>query len=268
MLAQLKISKWGGRKTDKSITAEVEAAHGARDSGRFSKVLVAKDLLQPIDQFASRLREYHHTMTLPWTDSGARLLPAAHFMEYSKKMREAKTEYAALVQTFVKNYPTEVQAARNRLGSMYDPGDYPDPLDIGQEFGIEVSITPVPTGNDFRVDIGNEAVEEIRGQINDSIAMKQAEAVKATFDRVREVVSKMHERLADPKAIFKDTLVTNVGDLTKVLAGLNITSDPRIDKIAKFMQEELIIPPSLLRSRLSTRAKVAEKAGELLAQLP
>lgn len=268
MLAQLKISKWGGRKTDKEVTAAVEAAHGARDSGRFNKALVSKALLQPIDQFASRLREYHHTMTLPWNDSGARLLPAAHFMDYSKKMREAKIEYTNLVNAFVQKYPVEVQAARNRLGSMYDPEDYPDPSDINKEFGIDVSITPVPTGNDFRVDIGNEAIEEIRGQINDSIAMKQAEAVKATFDRVREVVSKMHERLSDPKAIFKDTLVTNVSDLSKVLVGLNITSDERIDKVAKFMQDQLVLPPSLLRGSNHIRAKVAEKAGELLAQLP
>jgi hypothetical protein len=268
MLAHLKISQWGGRKTDQTVTAAVEAAHGARDSGRFNKMLVDKGLLKPITQFTSRLREYHHTMTLPWTDSGARLLPAAHFMDYSKKMREAKIEYATLVRTFEQKYPIEVQAARNRLGSMYDAGDYPDPSDISKEFAIDVSITPVPTANDFRVEFGIEAVEEIRGQINDSIAVKQAEAVKATFDRVREVVSKMHERLSDPKAIFKDTLVTNVSDLSKVLVGLNITNDPLIDRVAKTMQDQLVLPPSLLRGSNHIRAKIAEKAGELLAQLP
>jgi hypothetical protein len=145
-------------------------------------------------------------MTLPWTDSGARLLPAAHFMDYSKKMREAKIEYATLVRTFEQKYPTEVQAARNRLGSMYDAGDYPDPSDISKEFGIDVSITPVPTANDFRVDVGDEAVNEIKQQINNSIAEKQADAVKATFDRVREVVSKMHERLSDPTFVVNSTI--------------------------------------------------------------
>ena len=268
MLATLCIQQWHARKTDKDVTQEVETKHGAHDSGRFSKALVSKDLLAPIAKFTSRLREWHYGMTLPWTDNGARLLPATMFLDYSTKVRQAKTDYANLVDAMVRAYPAEVQAARARLGTMYNPDDYPDPSDLSAEFKIGVEFTPVPTSSDFRVDLNNEAMDEIKQQITDSVHLRQEEAVKATFTRVREVVSKMDDRLSDPKAIFKDTLVSNVGDLCKVLDGLNITGDVRIDEIAKFMTDELIKPASALRTNLALRSSVAGKCKELLARLP
>ena len=268
MLATLSIQQWHARKTDKAVTHEVELKYGAHDSGRFNKALVSKELLAPLSKFTSRLREWHYGMTLPWTDNGARLLPATMFLDYSTKVRQAKADYATLVDEMVRAYPAEMQLARNRLGDMYEAGDYPDPSDLPKEFNISVEFSAVPMGADFRVDLGEDAANEIRQQITDSVVLRQGEAVKSTFARVRDVVSKMDERLSDPKAIFKDTLVSNVDDLCRVLNGLNITGDERIDEIAKFMTDELVKPASALRTNLPLRSSVAGKCKELLARLP
>jgi len=63
MLVTLSISQWTARKQDKSVTAEVETAHGAHDSGKFNKLLVAKELLEPITKLTAKIRESHHFST-------------------------------------------------------------------------------------------------------------------------------------------------------------------------------------------------------------
>src|SRR6185369_3013865 len=87
VLASLNISQWSGRKLDRKITDEVNESHGAvADAGRYNKLLVAKVTLDPIQQIVGEARSYHIRMTLPWSDSGTRILPSALYLEYTKKI--------------------------------------------------------------------------------------------------------------------------------------------------------------------------------------
>lgn len=266
MLATLSISAWTARKQDKSVSAEVEKAHGAHNAGKYNKLLVDKTLLKPITKLTAKVREFHYCMTLAWADSGARILPSKLFMDYTARIREFKTEFDQLVTEMLKQYPTEIQAACNRLGSMYNPGDYPDITDLRDRFNINIEITPVPDGTDFRVDIGNDAQNEIRAAITRSVAERQAGAVKATYARVHGVVSKIAERLSDDKAVFKDTLISNAIELCQVLDGLNITDDPGITDLCQEIRNYLLIPPSVLRNNSHTRAVTAGHAQRILTK--
>jgi len=267
MLATLSISAWTARKQDKKISAEVEAAHSAYDAGKFNKLLVNKALLDPITKLTSRIREFHYCMTLPWADSGARLLPSKLFMDYTAKIRAFKAEFDKLVKDLQAAYPTEVQAARNRLGTMYDPGDYPDSYDLKEKFSVNLDFSPVPSAQDFRVDVSTEAQAELRQSITQAVSERQAEAVKATYARVRDVVSKIAERLSDEKAVFKDSLIGNAQDLCAVLDGLNITDDPKLSELARRIRTDLNVPCIQLRSSFVARHRTAELANNILAML-
>jgi len=268
MLARLSISQWTGRAFDKKVSAEVERAHGAHDAGRFNKMLVNKSLLEPISKLAGEVRKYHYSVTLPWSDSGERLLPAKLFMDYTTQMRQYRSKMDALVNDLVTAYPNEVQAARNRLGTMYDPTDYPDPSDIKQTFGLTFEFTPVPEAKDFRVDVSEEAADEIRASIKQAVSTRQADAVKACFGRIRDVVSKIAERLSDEKAIFKDSLINNAIELCSVLDGLNITDDPQITALCNEIKQNLLVNPSTLRTRPDIRSTVAGHAVSILTRIP
>lgn len=268
MLCQLSISRWSGQKIDKGVTSEIEQIKSAHDSGKFTKTLVSKALLEPINQHLNALAKYHTQITLPWTDKGPRLLSSTTFMDYNKNVRDAKTKMQVLLDNLVKQYPTEVQAARNRLGAMYNPDDYPDPSDLRSQYAIDVEIMPVPDQKDFRVDMADDELDEVKQNITAKINEKQQAAVESTYARIREVTSKVVERLSDDKAIFKDTLMTNVSDLVNILDGLNITNDPEITNIGVYLRNEIIHPPEALRRNLALRRRTAEKAQELLTKLP
>lgn len=268
MLATLSISAWTARKQDKSVSAEVEKAHGAHDAGKYNKLLVDKSLLDPISKLAARVRESHYYSTMPWNDSGARLLPTKLFASYTDKMRIFRVDFDRLVNELLRKYPAEVQAARVRLGSMYNPGDYPDASELIDRFSINVEFTPVPDGKDFRVDLGEAAAQELRASVTAGVALRQVQARKATYARVREVVSKIEERLSVPDAIFKDTLISNAQDLCLVLDGLNIDEDPVLTEITYNIAHHLDYPPTLLRTSPTARRAAVEAARDILAKTP
>ena len=267
MLARLSISQWGGRRYDKSVSSEVEKAHGANDAGRFNKLLVNKELLDPISKLTGMIRTYHYDKTLPWSDNGDRLLTGKLFAPYTDAIRKFTQQFDTEVARLVGAYPTEVQAARNRLGTMYNAADYPDVSDIKRRFELKVEFMPVPSAGDFRVDVGNAEAERIRQQITESINARQSEAVKECYARVKDVVVRIHERLSIKDAIFKDSLINNARDLMAVLPGLNFTNDPMLDALHSEISAIVMIDPRSLRTNPAARRATADAAQGILMKL-
>jgi len=268
LLTTLSISAWTARKQDKSVSAEVEKAHGAHDAGKYNKLLVSKALLDPITRLAARIRESHYYSTHAWSDSGARLLPSKLFAAYTDRMRAFRVEFDNTVHTMLGAYPLEVQAARVRLGSMYNPDDYPDVSELKERFSINLEFTPVPNGDDFRVDLDAAAQDELRASVTASVAKRQAVALKATYARVYDVVSKIVDRLSTPNAVFKNTLISNAQELCDVLDGLNINDDPLLTEIAHEIAHSLDYPPELLRTSPTARHAALLAAQRILSLTP
>lgn len=263
------MSCWTGTRKDDNVVAEVDAKHNAKNSGRFSKFLISKDELEPCAAFARAIRAYHYKMTLPWMDNGARLLPASLFREYSTEMRRLKGEYDALVQTFLQRYDTFLKPdARLRLGTLYDPEDYPEAADLKSKFGVTTDIMPVPEGNDFRVDVGDAERERIRNELNERVAERQRQAMEDAWRRVREVVSNIEFRLSADKAIVRESLIENASELARLLPGLNVTQDPAMSAVCRDITDHLLVDVATLRRSRMERKRVAEKARQILERVP
>ena len=268
MLMTLSISQWTARKHDKHASSEIEKNHGAKNAGRFNKLLVDADALKPIASAASALRDYHNTNTLPWTDDGRRLLPSKLFMTYTQNMRQLKDTFNTRVREFVNEYPGLVQAARLRLGTLYDPQDYPDASRIMLKFSVNIDPEPVPSANDFRVDMGETEMARVRQEVEEAVRGRQQKAVNDLFERVREVVGVMHERLSDPKAVFRDSLVDNVRSLHGLIPALNLTDDQLLIQLHKEMEPLAAVSPRTLRMSTFKRREIDELACRVLSLLP
>jgi hypothetical protein len=266
MLTVLTISQWTNRKHDKIVSAEVEVSHAAKDAGRYNKQLINKAALDPISKIAGAARDYHYKVTLPWGNNGERLLPAALFLDYAENMRMYKDTFAQRAREFVGIYPDLVRDARTRLGSMYNALDYPAASDIADKFDIATSFTPVPSANDFRVDLSEEYVDKIKSEITSAVEERQRDAVKHCWDRVRDVVGKIHERLEDKDKTFRDSLIENARELVSILPALNITGDPELISIEADVKT-LLVHPDVLRNNPVTRSETAVRAAEIMKRM-
>lgn len=264
MLVELNISVWTGRKFDKTVSAEIDVQkHTTTRAGNYHKKLFADEpKFDAISKYAGNARTYHYFATMPWSDSGLRLLTTAMYFDYHKKVTEMEQEFYKLVGDFLADYDNMIARAHTKLGNLFNPEDYPSMDEIQNKFRFSVKYQPVPEVGDFRVNVGNDALQ----QLNESYATYYQEqltsAYKDVWERTHEALKNMSEKLAgEKKQIFRDTLVTNVRDMIDLLDRFNVTDDPKMRQAKTKMESALLgITPDALREdddlRLDTKSKV------------
>jgi len=265
MLASLHISCWSARKHDKRVSKEVDDIYGGKDAGRFNKVLAQKEALKEIQTIIGSARTFHLEQTLPWGERGERLLPSKNYSHYSRQMRIYKQQFDDAVQAFVNDYHNVIFSAKLSLGGLFKKEDYPDANEIKRKFSFETIINPVPASDDFRVSLGAEEVDAIKLDLQKRIEDAQASATRDLWQRLYEVVAHMLERLSDPDAVFRDSLVDNIVQMTELLPRLNINDDPQLDAMRRKIEECLCgYSPDQLRKNKNTRRQAAGNARDVL----
>lgn len=271
MLVSLNISLWTARKLDKRITAEVNTQHNAsNDAGRYNKHLLPGDArsYDTLRKAAQAARDTYYTQTLPWSADGARILPAMNFMEFSAQMRKHRAEYDAALADFLADYPSLQANARVLLNGMFNPADYPAPGDLAGRFGFALNFSPVPDAGDFRVDIADDAAATIRQQIEKNAREAEARAMRDLWDRLHDATAAMVDRLSQPDAIFRDSLIGNMRELLAILPRLNISNDPALAALADEADRKLAAyHPQDLRDDKATRAAVAADAAAIMDKM-
>lgn len=273
MLASLTIRSWTAEAKDRKITREVADQHGtAENAGRYTKKLIAEGAIKAIQSIASAARADHYTMTLPWSNEGARILPAVLWDDYSQKMSAHRLAYKEQVDQFVANYDGLVDEARRRLNGMFNDNDYPNVNEVRYRFGFAVKVTPVPTARDFRVSLAGPDVEQIRADIEAQTREAMTLAQQDVRQRLSDAVSHMAERLGQydggKRGSFRDTLVDNVRDLVVLLPKLMIQPDDAFIQLVREADSKLTrYDAEALRKDEAVRSSVQAEAAQIYAKL-
>lgn len=267
MLVTLNISYWSSRKYDKKVSQEVADSHNTDQKvGRYRKNLLPVDApsYQAVRNAISAARDEHYKHSLPWSSDGARILPAANFERYGEAMRAKRSAFDKAVQVFIAEYPTLREQAKGALNTMYQAEDYPVPADIVHRFGFSTKVFPLPSGEDFRVELTDVDVSGIRAQIEEETKAAVAEGMKDAYGRLHEVVARMAARLGDSSSKFKNSLVGNVRELCDLLPSLNLTGDADLTRLLSDVKGKLTtFEAEDLRDDSGLRRKVAQDARQI-----
>lgn len=241
MIVNLSIGLWQGYRLDKQASAEITAAKGAKaDAARVNKHLVAKETLAPIVTASGAVRTHFYKKTLPWRDNGDRILSRKLYMPFIEAHEGLVKEFQATVDTFLdRDYPGAVEQAQFRMGELFNRDDYPSAHELRRRFYIGLDITPVSTANDFRVAIDADHVERVKASIEAAAEQRLAAAQADVWARIGKAIGYFHERMADPKAVFRDSTVENVHDLLELIPGLNVLDDPQIEEVRSMIEKTL-----------------------------
>ena len=268
MVVALNICAWTARKYDRKISEEVENIHKSRDAGRYNKLLIAKPSIRKLEKLASEARNFHYENTLPWLDNGGRLLPAANYFDYVKVIQEFRDKYENEVSDFIAMYPKLIEEAQYRLADMYNETDYPTIGEVEGKYSFKIQIYPVPTADDFRVNLNEEEINSIKEKIEQQVEDATESAMRDLWTRLFSVVGHLVERLSNRNNKFKDSLVTNIIELCKILPKLNITNDPDLSKLVEEVENKLTIHnPQTLREDITARNEIATEAQRILNKM-
>lgn len=277
VLVDLNISVWTGRKMDKKVAEEIDAAKNTKASGGnyHKKLLAGTKKLDDLQKLVSAVRVWHYEQTLPWSDSGSRLLPMKNFFDYKATLNDYETQFDELVSEFLTDYDTLVTAAAFQLGDLFNKDDYPNRAKLENKFRFRKVFLPVPEVGDFRIDINEAGKQELREQYEHFYEAKINEAMQDTWERLHDCVKHISEKLANmdtPREtkdgpnytqIFRDSLITNAYDLCSLLTKLNVTNDPKLEQARQALEQAIggRSADELRQSdqlRLQTKAKVDE----------
>jgi hypothetical protein len=244
LLVELNINVWQAQKLDKETTRKVASDNNAtEDSGKFHKNLMAgTSLRKDIADYAANCRLWHNTQTLAWSDRGVRILPTSLFMDYKTEFTNRKANFDRMVNDFLVQYPSLVQTAHNYLGTLFKAEDYPNAQEVQRKFGFKLTVSPIASTSDFRLQLAEQEVEEVRKQYEESFNERLAEAAREPWERLHKLLSGMSEKLTEPegeeenKRRWHATFVSNAQQMVGMLTHLNLANDPKLEQARRDLE--------------------------------
>jgi len=271
MLLDLNISVYTGRKQDKATANEVSLAKGARKSATsvHKNLFAEDDDLAAINSYAGLVRTWLYQMTLPWSDTGTRLVPTKAFFDISHELNQHEQQFNALVDRFVNNYSTKVAAQAFKLGKLFDSKEYPDAADLHKKFALRYHFTPVPESGDFRVDIPAEAAAQLKTKFEATMHDRLQDAMIEPWDRLYEEVVHIRNKMVPkedgkPSKLFA-SMLENALRLCETLKSLNVLDDPKLEEARRQLELSLEnVDIKSLRESPELRESVKTKMNDLV----
>lgn len=266
LLVNLSISQWVGRRIDRTATNTVEVSHKTQSRvGNYTKKLLpgAKEL-DDIQNMAQNIRKWFHSQTLPWMTDGSRILKNSNFFDFTETWRQKENEYIEAVKTFFQAYPRLREEAKIKLGDLFQEGDYPSEVSLTNSFNCHLAFVPFPDVSDFRVELS----EYEKKSFLENMHKVENEAIQECWTRLKEVVSKASDKLSDPSAIFRDSLIENIQEMCHLLPKLNVTDDTNLESMRREVERLVInISPERCRENVTARSDAATKLAEINSKM-
>lgn len=182
------------------------------------------------------------------------------------------------VREFVAVYDAQIEAARGRLGELYNAGDYPDAGKVAASFSVRTSYLDLGVPGRLQQvnpDIFNAEKRKFEMELQNA-AEEIRNGLRAAF---AEIVDHMRDKLTTKpggkKQIFRDSLLSNLTDFLDGFDARNIAQD---DGLAALVDQARAIvagkSPEMLRTPIvaeTVRASLEEvktKIDGLLTSAP
>ena len=280
MLVELKISQWTARKKDNAASRELTYnKNAAKRAATVNKSLCDCEELTAIKKFTAAVRQTHYSSTVPWSDSGLRLLSTANYFDYNKDMTGLQQEFDKLVEAFTAKYEWIRVGEQARMGDLWCESDYPTAAQVADKFALRINYIGVPEAGDLRVDLPADQFDAVKQHYQKFYADQVEGIANDVYKRVHTVVSAISERLSEPTdddyvnkrgfKSFKSSLVTNALDLLPIMSKCNITGDSKIEAMRTKLEDALRgVTYESLSHNHAQRASTKKAADDILANLP
>ncbi|MEQ9067323.1 MAG: hypothetical protein RLO18_11390 [Gimesia chilikensis] len=208
-----------------------------------------------------RAVSYWRGISLPYPEPGIRLLRQTDIAEFDQRMREFQQELESAVTELDRHYTELQSAARERLGDLFNPADYPPTL--SGLFLIEHDFPAVePPGylKQLNPELYAQECQRVQQRFDEALQL----AEQAFQEELGRLVEHLVERLggqADGKPkVFRDSAVKNLTEFFQRFRQLNVRSNVQLDELVDRAQQVVEgVKPQQLRQNGSLRQQVASQ---------
>ena len=217
----------------------------------------------------SQVIAYWKSMSLPYPEPGIRLIRQDRIDEFTAKIREFQTELAEAVENLDRHYHELKTNARERLGSLFNAGDYPESL--ARAFAIDCdfpSVEPPEYLQQLNPQLYEQECQRMQERFSEAVRL----AEEAFTAELAKLVSHLTERLngqddGKPK-VFRDTAIENLGEFFQRFRELSVRSNDQLDRLVADAQRVIRgVEPQALRDNAGLRQHVATEMSRVQSVL-
>ena len=222
-----------------------------------------------VTSIRNRITRLWRGSSLPYPEPGIRLIRRRDIERFDDTMTVLRDELADAVKHLDRCYPLLKDDARERLGELFNPGDYPDSLRglfaVAWDFP---SVEPPAYLMQLHPDIYEQERQRVATRFDEAVELAE-QAFASEFARL---VQHLAERLSGdddgrPK-VFRDSAVTNLSEFFDRFRTLNVRSNPQLDDLVERARRTVAgIEPGTLRDRGSLRDHVARQLNLVQTRL-
>ena len=275
MLVEFSVSTWTARKKDRKATQDVADRNNlaSKELTNVTKKLIDCEELSAVVKFGANARNIHYSMTMPWSDMGQRIVTTQQYFKYHEVMTELQQEFDRLTEAFLEVYDYEVTEMQLKLGDMWNRDEYPTADNIRDRFRMRISYMPLPDAGDWRIDIQNEAQQQLTQQYADYYTAQINNAMNDLWHKLYENLTTLVRQLdydADGKRNrVYDSVFDRAHELVEMLSTCNVTGDSQMEAMRQRLDTALYgLTADAVKRDDTLRDSAREKVKDAIANLP
>jgi hypothetical protein len=265
---------WFGTRKSLSSDQKAQAAESFGAEGQF--LTAGKKLLdsshpafKAVTAVRGRILSHWKGISLPFPEPGLRLIRQTDIASFEVQMTTLRAELEEAVAVLDQHFDELRASARQRLGSLFNPGDYPTSL--RGLFGIAweyPSVEPPEYLQRLNPKLFEQECRRVSSRFDEAVQL----AEEAFVGELNRLVSHLTERLAGqedgkPK-VFRDTAVENLREFFSRFQQLNVRSNAELDTLVGQAERILRgVEPQQLRDNATHRQHVATQLAAVQATL-
>jgi hypothetical protein len=270
---RVKFRWFGTTKTlstaQKSQAAESFGAQGKAISAAKRLIDTKNDRYRVSTSIKSNIVRYWRDSSLAFPEPGIRLIRQDRIDAFDLQLARYQQELQTAVGSLDEHFNELKEAARVRLGSLFNLSDYP--ASLAEEFAV-VWDFPNVEAPDYLRRLNPEVYRQQAELVSQRFAETVAMAEQAFIDELDQLVAHLAERLSGdddgkPK-IFRDTSLTNLTAFFRRFNDLNVSSNDQLDDLVERCQQLVSgVAPQSLRDNDSLRTSLANNLSSVQSAL-
>jgi len=271
--ARVSFTWLGVRKTlspdQKAQAAEPFGAEGQFLSAAKKLLDTRNEAFQAVSSVRSQIVSYWKSLSLPYPEPGVRLLKQDDIEQFNQSIGEFRAKLVEAVANLDRQYESLKAAARERLGSLYNPADYPTSL--LELFAVEwdfPSIEPPDYLLRLNPQLYQQESERITARFNEAVKLAEQAWTSELAKLVEHLVERLGNEADGSKKVFRDSAVTNLNDFFARFRSLNVNSNADLDRLVETAQRAIQgVQPQTMRDSDGLRQHVASQFATVQAAL-
>ena len=207
--------------------------------------------------------------TLPFPEPGVRLIRQDRIDTFNTRMQELREELAEAVWRLDEHFAELKSAARERLGRLFNAGDYP--ASLRSMFAVAwdfPSVEPPSYLQALNPELYRQECQRVQSRFDEAVRL----AEETFIAELAKLVSHLTERLSgqdDGRAkIFRDSAIDNLTEFFGRFRALNIGSNEQLDGLVADAQQIIRgVEPQKLRDNAGLRQHVATEMSRVQSVL-